>query len=112
MPSSAPLIPAAVVEAIAADRWNRLGPVSPFDRLTSGHRAQLVQDATEDAQAAYPHLLAAWMKRLQGEEVVEAIINQYGELMAPRASYRPEAEVEIERVCAALASIDSDGGTR
>jgi hypothetical protein len=91
MPSSAPQIPAAAKEALRElDREGR----ASYHGLMDGGLVEL-----------YPHLLAAWAERLLSDEAAEAAFAELKHL----GVYEGDVDRALE---AALASIDTNGGTR
>jgi hypothetical protein len=68
MPSSAPQIPAAAIEAVARSRYERqrLG-TQPWEMVIPSGQEALREAACADLLAAYPHLLAAFRKPVEEE---------------------------------------------
>jgi hypothetical protein len=89
-----------------------VGEVERFEPDYNYEETEAVPDGRwvrySDYEKARREGLVRLRARLLSDEMVEAVINQYGELMAPRASYRSDAETEIERVCNALDTLDKE----
>lgn len=73
MPSSAPQISAAAIEALAKRRYSQNAEHVQYEPNWDGekeeHRQVWRDRALPDLQAAYPHLLAAWTEQV--EEMAE-----------------------------------------
>lgn len=117
MPNSAPQILAEAVEAVAKTRWERSrrgdSAVPRWSEAGEVRQRSPLSRAGDDLEAAYPHLLAAFKERLL------PAFDRIGGLPDASESIEDFAErVEVGDamriafdLAAALASIDSDGGT-